>query len=93
MAWKRLYPYFSFPSSFHQLSLAVGRWVYRKGDRAKLEKSITVRLCNAEHFKLSKKPLSQVPSAEALGGVFVIEEEVAECRAPFMCLCGESCYP
>ena len=56
-----------------------------------MEKSVPVRLRNAERFKLTKKPLSQVPGAEALGGVFVIEEEMAGCRAVFMCLCGESC--
>lgn len=44
--------------------------------------SIPVRLRAAEHFKLTKKPLSQVPSAEALGGVFVIEEEMAGAEPP-----------
>lgn len=44
--------------------------------------SITVRLRSAARFKLTKKPLSQVPSAEALGGAFVIEEEMAGAELP-----------
>lgn len=58
-----------------------------------MEKSIAVRLRNAAHFQLAKKPVSQAPRAEAFGGVFVIEEEVAGGRAAFVCLCGESCDP
>lgn len=86
-------PVFQLSPFFLSAVTGTGKWVYRKGDRAKLGKSIAVRLRSAAHFQLGKKPVSQVPRAEAFGGAFVIEQEVAGGRAAFACLCGESCYP